>query len=420
MFALVDCNNFYVSCERVFRPDLNGKPVIVLSNNDGCIISRSNEAKKLDIPMAAAYFKIKDLLKKNNVHIFSSNYELYGDLSNRVMKILAEAAPEIEVYSIDEAFLKYEKCEYLDLEEHGLELRNKILKHTGLPVSIGFAPTKALSKIANKIAKKFPERTKGVYVIDSEEKRVKALKWTKINDVWGIGRKHTKRLKKIDINNAYDFTQVPDVWVKKHLAIVGIRLKRELEGQSVLDLEQVQDRKNIATTRSFEKDYTKFENVKERVITFAVTCARKLRAQKSLCNAMLIFIHTNGHKKEYAQYSQNIVIQLPYPTNSDIELAKFAEEGLQKIFKSGYRYKKAGVIVMDFTPENEQQLSLFNNSNPKHKQLMRTVDKLNKFYGKDKIKLGSQDIKRTWKMNQNNLSPRYTTDLKQIIRINSK
>jgi len=417
MFALVDCNNFYASCERVFRPDLNGKPIVVLSNNDGCIIARSNEAKAFDIPMASPYFKIKDQLKKNNVHVFSSNYALYGDLSARVMKILSESAPEIEVYSIDEAFLKFDNCDYLDLDALGIELRKKILKHTGIPVSIGFAPTKALAKVANKVAKKYYNRTKGSYVIDTNEKRIKALKWLKIEDVWGIGRKHAKRLQAVNIFTAFQFTQMPDVWVKKNMSIVGLRLKKELSGESVLELEEISDKKSIATTRSFDKDYTQLEEVKERVITFAVTCAQKLREQHSLCNAIMIFIHTNGHRKEEAQYSQNIVVQLPFPTNSSIELAHFAEKGLEKIFRKGYRYKKAGVIVMDFTPENERQLSLFENSNPKHKILMQTMDHLNSVLGQQKIKLASQDIKKTWKMNQNNLSPKYTTSLKEIIRV---
>ena len=417
MFALIDCNNFYASCERVFRPDLNGKPIVVLSNNDGCIIARSNEVKTLGIQMGAPYFKLKQFLKEKNVHVFSSNYALYGDLSSRVMQILTKFAPEIEIYSIDEAFLKFKNCDYLNLFEHGILMRTNVLKSTGIPVSVGFAPTKALTKIANKIAKSFPKETKGVFIIDADEKRIKALKWTKIGDVWGIGRKHAKRLQNKNVFNAYQFTQLSDSWVQKNMSIVGLRLKKELEGESVLDLEEVKNKKNIATTRSFEKDYKKYEDVKERVITFSVTCAQKLREQKMTCNALMIFIYTNKFRKELPQYRRNIVVQLPFSTNSSIELAHFAEIGLKKIFKEGLYYKKAGVIVMDFTPENERQASLFENSNPKHKELMKTVDQINKTLGQQKIKLASQDVKKTWKMKQNNLSPKYTTKLSEIIEI---
>jgi len=417
MYALVDCNNFYASCERVFRPDLNGKPIVVLSNNDGCIIARSNEAKALDIPMGAPYFKFKDLLAKHKVQVFSSNYALYGDFSSRVMQILTQFAPEIEVYSIDEAFLKLENFSYLDLKAHGIKIKQTIQKWLGIPVSIGFAPTKALSKTANKIAKKFPQQTKGVYVIDNEEKRLKALKWQKIEDVWGIGRKNTKKLNKMGVLNALQFTELNDNWMRKNMSVVGLRLKKELEGKPTLNLEEVKSKKNIATTRSFEMNYKDYDNVKERVITFAVVCAQKLRKQKSLCQTLMVFIHTNGFKKEVPQYAQNILVKLPFATNSSIDLAKHAEIGLRKIFKEGYAYKKAGVIVMDFVPENEKQACLFEDVNPKHKALMQAMDNINQKLGTQKLKLASQDLKRTWKMNQNLLSPHYTTNFKEIFII---
>lgn len=420
MFALVDCNNFYASCERVFRPDLNGKPVVILSNNDGCVISRSNEAKALNIPMGAPAFKFADVFKKNEIHVFSSNFALYGDMSNRVMTILNELAPEMEIYSIDEAFLKFEGVEYQDLTEYGLMMRQKILRNTGIPVSVGFAPTKALSKVATEIAKKFQERTKGVYVIDSEEKRIKALKWLPIGDVWGIGRKHAERLKNVGILNAHRFTETSDSWIKKHMSVVGLRLKKELLGENTLDLEHRPQKKSIATTRTFDGNYKDFELIKERVVTFAVTCSEKLRKQKSMCNSLMVFVRTNTHRDDLAQYSKNIVLRLPYATNSAIELAKFAVKGLEAIFVQGYSYKKAGVIVMDFTPENPHQLSLFDNSNPKHKDLMKTIDHINNTIGYKKIKLGAQDQDRTWKMNQEKLSPRFTTKLSEIINVNAK
>lgn len=417
MFALIDCNNFYASCERVFRPDLVGKPVVVLSNNDGCVIARSSEAKAVGIPMGAAAFEYEKMFKQNNVHVFSANFALYGDMSQRVMDILSGYSPEIEIYSIDEAFLKLKGFEKFDLQKYGAEMRYKVQKWTGIPISVGIAPTKALAKVANKIAKKYPKELQNVYIIDTEEKRTKALKWLKIEDVWGIGRQHSKRLKAINVNTAYDFTQLDDAWVKTHLAIVGLRLKHDLSGIQTLDLEEVQPKKNISTTRSFENNYTELEQLRERIVTFAVSCAEKLRKQNSCCNSLRVFIHTNEHRKDLPQYSRNMVIKLPFPTNSSMELATFANLALQKIFREGYHYKKAGVIAQDFTPENTQQLKLFESRNEKHIPLMQVVDKLNKSYGQQKIRLAGQDINRIWKMKQEKLSPRYTTKLSDIITI---
>lgn len=419
MFALIDCNNFYASCERVFRPDLIGKPVVVLSNNDGCVIARSNEAKSIGVPMGAAAFEYDKMFKANNVQVFSANFALYGDMSQRVMDILSDYSPEIEIYSIDEAFLKLKGFELFNLQDYGNEMRYKVTKWTGIPISVGIAPTKALSKVANRIAKKYPKETNGVYIIESEEQRIKALKWLKVEDIWGIGRQHAKRLNANNVFTAYDFTQLDDTWVKKHLAIVGIRLKHDLQGIKTLDLEVTQAKKTIATTRSFETNYTKLEELQERISTFAVSCAEKLRKQHSCCNSLMVFIHTNGHRHDLPQYSRNIAVKLPYPTNSSIELTKFADLALQRIFKNGYAYKKAGVVVQDFTPETDRQLNIFENSNPKHIPLMQTIDKLNTLYGQQKIKLGSQDTKPVWKMKQEKLSPRYTTKLSDIITVHA-
>ncbi|TXB66204.1 Y-family DNA polymerase [Vicingus serpentipes] len=417
MFALVDCNNFYASCERVFQPNLRNKPIVVLSNNDGCVIARSNEAKALGIPMGAPAFKYQKIFDDNNIHVFSSNYALYGDLSSRVMNILATFTPDIEVYSIDEAFLKLDGFDLFNLEEYGHQINYRVTKSTGISISIGMAPTKALSKVANKIAKKYAERTKSVYVIDTEEKRIKALKWTKIGDVWGIGSRHAKRLIYRNVNTAYDFTQLPDDWVRKNMSVVGLRLKRELEGIPQLGLDEVKRKKAIATTRTFDKNYGDLANIKERVSTFAVTCAEKLRRQKSCTNLIMVFIHTNGHRKDLPQYSRHIMIKTDYPTNSSIDIVRFAVKGLKAIYKKGYQYKKAGVIVMGITPESEKQLNMFTSENPKHQALMKVMDKLNHVIGQKKLKLACQDMDRTWKMNQEKLSPRYTTRLDEIITV---
>lgn len=417
MFALVDCNNFYASCQRVFEPHLIGKPVVILSNNDGCVIARSNEAKALGIPMGAPAFEFKKLFEDNKVFVFSSNYALYGDMSSRVMNILATFTSDIEVYSIDEAFLKFNGFELFNLDEYGLKIQKTVTKNTGIPISVGFAPTKALAKVANKIAKKYPERTKSVYVIDSEEKRIKALKWTKIEDVWGIGRKHTKRLQAKNIFTAYQFTQLPDEWVRKEMAVVGLRLKKELEGKSTLDLESPKNKKMIATTRSFEKSMTKLEDISERVATFTASCSEKLRKQKSHCNMVMVFVQSNYFRKDQPQYSRNMVINTDFPTNSTIELNHYAQIGLKAIFKEGYNYKKAGVIVMGLTPNNKTQLSFFNTSNPSHQTLMSVVDKLNKSYGKNKIKFANQSLGRQWKMKQEKLSKSFTTRIDEIITV---
>ncbi len=420
MFALVDCNNFYVSCERVFRPELNKKPIVVLSNNDGCVIARSQEAKNLDIPMGAPAFKFMQFFKQTNTTIFSSNYALYGNMSNRVMNILSSYTPEIEIYSIDEAFLNFNNVNPLSINKCGLEIRKKVNKYTGLPVSIGFANTKTLAKLANTIAKKYQKKTGGIFIIDSEETRLKSLKWLKIEDVWGIGRKSAYKLKKIGVFNAMQFTELSDDWVRKNMSIVGLRTKHELEGKPRLDLEADELKKNIATTRSFDKEYYQLNDVRERVSTFASSCAKKLRNQKSTCNSIAVFVSTNKHTSNNDQYKKSILIKLPQPTNSSIELSKFATQGLTKIFKEGLKYKKAGVIVMDILVEKGSQMNLFNSSNTKHKSLMRAVDELNKYYGNRSLKLGSQDGGSSEKMKQEKVSPKYTTNLKDILKVNSK
>lgn len=418
MFALCDANNFYASCERVFQPQLNGKPIVVLSNNDGCAVARSNEAKELGIPMGAPAFEYRELFEKHDVQVFSSNYALYGDMSARVMAMLGEFTPDMEVYSIDEAFLNFDGYEqYHDLRAIGFEMKRKVTKGTGIPISIGFAPTKALAKVANRIAKKYPDETGGVYVMDSQEKIEKAIHWLRIEDVWGIGRQHSKRLSDKGVKTAYDFTLMPDFWVKKNMSVVGLRLKKELAGIRTLELEEEKKKQNIACTRSFDRDYTTFEELKERVVTFAAVCGAKLRAQDSHCNVITVFILTNSFKQHLPQYNKSYTVDLPFPTNSSIELAHFCTNALKAIFKPGYSYKKAGVIVQEFTPADCAQKMLFQNTDPRHSQLFAVVDRLNKSIGANKVKLAAQDLGRTWKMRQEKLSRRYTTRFDEIIDI---
>jgi DNA polymerase V len=421
MYALVDCNNFYASCERVFQPQYNGKPVVVLSNNDGCVISRSNEAKDIGIPMGAPEFKIRELLKEKSIKVFSSNYPLYGDLSNRVMKILEGFTPNTEIYSIDEAFLNFDGMDISDYHDYGIQMKNRVQKWVGIPVCVGFAPTKALSKVANRIAKKFQERTQGVYIIDSEEKRIKALKWTKIEDVWGIGRRLTKKMMAHHILTAYDFTKPQhEVWIRKEMGIIGIRLKYELEGKSVLDLESIREqKKSIATTRSFPKQISEFDDLRERVATFASVCAEKLRKQKSCCQTIIVMLVIDKYKYESQKYYFNKAVTLPFATNSTLIISNVAISMLKELHKGneGIKFKKAGVIVTELIDEDKKQLQLFEEENPKHLAIMKAMDHLNAKIGDRKVKLGTQNLNLTWNMNQNHLSPRFTTRFNEILEI---
>ncbi len=421
MYALVDCNNFYVSCERVFQPQLNGKPVVVLSNNDGCVISRSNEAKALGIPMGAPEFQVRDLIKQHDIRVFSSNYALYGDLSHRVMKILENYTPNVEVYSIDEAFLNFSGMTIPDLNVYGAEIQHRILKWLSIPIGIGFAPTKALSKVANKIAKKFPERTNGVYVIDTEEKRIKALKWTKIEDVWGIGFRLTKKMQAKNIKTAYDFT-LPDneAFIRKEMGVVGMRLKYELEGKSVLEMEEPKAKKNIAVTRSFEKDITDFNELKERVVTFASVCSEKLRKQNSCCNAVILYLRKDKFKANGERYSFYRMQTLPFPSNTSFSISKIAISMLKELYQEGTAYKKAGVVVSEIVPSSHRQFKLFDEENPKYQKLMEVMDSVQAKTGERKLRLASQDLKRTWKMKQNHLSNRYTTNFNELLQVKCK
>ncbi|WP_348823714.1 Y-family DNA polymerase [Flavobacterium aestuarii] len=421
MYALVDCNNFYASCERVFQPKFNGKPVAVLSNNDGCVISRSNEAKEAGVPMGAPAFKIKELVKEKNVQLFSSNYALYGDLSSRVMSILGQFTPNVEIYSIDEAFLNFDGLEIPSFHDYGLQMKNRIRKWVGIPVCIGFAETKALSKIANKIAKEFQGKTQGVYVIDSEEKRIKALKWTKIEDVWGIGYRTVKKVKLRKINTALDFIQPQhEAWIKKEMGVIGLRLKYELEGKSVLDLEPIaEQKKSIATTRSFPKQIADFDLLRERVTTFAAVCAEKLRRQHSCCHTIIVMLVIDKHTIQASKYYFNMAVTLPYATHSTLTITNAAVAILKKLHQGneGIKFKKAGVIVTELIDENKKQLQLFEEENPKHLALMKAMDTLNHKIGDTKVKLASQNLNLTWNMNQKHLSPKYTTRFKEILEI---
>lgn len=416
MFGLMDCNNFYASCERVFNPSLNGKPIVVLSNNDGCVIARSNEAKELGIKMGVPAYQIKDVVQRFDVAVFSSNYTLYGDMSARVMTILSELAPSIEVYSIDEAFVDLSGIK--ELFALGTRIKDKVTQGTGIPVSLGIAPTKTLAKVANKFAKKYPAY-KRLCIIDTEEKREKALKLFDIGDVWGIGRRLAAKLTRQGVKTAYDFTQLPASWVRKNMTVVGERTWKELRGISCIDMDTAPPpKKQICTSRSFGKMIKDLPTLSEAIATHASMCARKLREQNSYATSLMVFIHTNNFREDLPQYWKNTVVKLPVPTADTLDIVHYALAGLNKIFMEGYRYKKAGVIITEIT--GNAQLGLFDSvDRTKRDKLMQAIDKINGKY-RQHIKLAVQGNGREWKLKQEQLSGHYTTDINEIIIVKCK
>lgn len=418
MFALVDCNNFYASCERAFNPYWNNRPVVVLSNNDGCVIARSNEAKALGIKMGVPAYQIKTEIEQYNIGVFSSNYTLYGDMSNRVMSMLSSYSPDVETYSIDEAFLDLSGFDLYNLKEYGESIVRSVTQGTGIPISIGIGSTKTLAKVANKFSKKH-KGYKGVCIIDTEEKRIKALKQTEIGDVWGIGHRHAKRLEKYGVHNAYEFAQMPKAWVRQQMTVVGERTWKELNGEPCIDLELVTPaKKQICTSRAFGQSITEIEGLEEAVSSFASICAGKLRKQKSCAQALMVFIHTNNFREDLPQYFKNCVIKLPVPTNSTPEIVHYALTALRNIYRKGYFFKKAGVIIMDIVPDRAIQQNMFDMvDREKQKKLMEVVDRLNSGFTRNNLSLAIQGGRRKWKLKQELLSPCYTTRLSDVIKI---
>ena len=414
MIALVDCNNFYASCERVFNPKLEKKPVVVLSNNDGCIIARSNEAKKLGIKMGEPAFKIKKTIEQHNINVFSTNFALYGDLSNRVMSVLKSEVNLIEIYSIDEAFLDF--SDYANIER-GVALGKKIKQWTGIPVSVGIAPTKVLAKVANHIAKKHTKS--GVFMFDNKDLIKRALNVFPVEGLWGVGRKHAKRLKEAGIHTALQFRQGDTHWIKRQLSINGVKLQKELLGEVCYPLEITAPRKkNICTARSFGVEIKELNKLKEAVSSHANTCAIKLREEKSCCSTISVFLSTNPFKPQAKQYHPYRVFNLDVPTNDSIEIVRFALKGLEQIYRSDCIYKKAGVIVGRTVPENMIQLSLFDNvDRDKRREINSVVDKINRKMGRNKVKLAVQGTDRKWKLKQEKLSPCYTTRFADILEV---
>ena len=412
--ALIDCNNFYASCERIFNPRLIGKPIVVLSNNDGCIITRSAEAKELGIKMGEPYFKAKKIIDKNNVRVFSSNYSLYGDISQRVMETLARFASDVEIYSIDEAFLGLNGFENYELSKYCQYIRRTIKQWVGIPVSIGVSTTKTLSKIANNLAKKNKEYD-GVCILKSWFDINEALKLTSIEDVWGIGRRLSVFLIKYKVNTAYDFTQLDKGWIRKNMEVVGEKTFLELCGVSCIELELIpSDKKSCCVSRSFSKPVEKIDDLEESVSSYGTRVAEKIREEGLVAESMSIFVLTNYFNRKEKQYSNSIKLQLPYPTNNSIKIVKRALEGIKKIYRQGYRYKKAGVILYGLT-KAKQTRGLLDYDRESSDSIMNTLDRINERYGSSTIRLASEGVDKSWSMRRESVSPCYTTRFDDLV-----
>lgn len=415
MYALCDGNNFFVSCERVFNSSLDGKPVIVLSNNDGCAIARSEEAKALGIKMGANFFEIEHIVKSNNVQVFSTNFTLYADMSIRMKGLLSRFTPNLEDYSIDEAFLDFSGLDKSTLRDYGLEVVRTVTQGIGIPVSLGVAPTKTLAKLANRFAKKY-SGYQNVCIIDTDDKRIKALQQTDVSDVWGIGRRSSKKLKERGVNTAYDFTQLNRSWIRKHLTVVGERTWRELNGEPCINLESVEpDKQSIMVSRSFGKMLDDIEIIKEAAATYSCMAAAKLRKQKGCAKSLVVFLETNRFRDDLPQYRNHILINMPVATNSSIEIVNYMSEGLGKIFRKGFHYKKVGVMLIDIVSEDSVQGYLWDKvDRAKHKRLMEIIDNTNNRYGSNSLKLAILGDGEQWKIKQRRLSPCYTTRMKDF------
>ncbi len=403
MFALIDCNNFYVSCERAFNPKLENKPVVVLSNNDGCIISRSNEAKKLKIPMGAPYFKWESFCKKNSVQVFSSNYELYGDMSQRVMSFLKEFDAQCEIYSIDEAFIKFSHA--ISFEEFVL-LRKKIKNSTGIPVSVGLGETKTLAKLANHLAKTLQQE--GVFIID--EKEFYRLNDLPVDKVWGVGFRLSNKLKLLHIETVKQLQEANAKWIRLNFNVNLEKTVQELNGVSCYDLENItiQPRKQIITSRSFGKKLTHLSDLEEAVSHYAHIATKKLRQQNGRASALYVFLQTSLFQQAN-QYANGMMLPFPTPTADTCYIIHSAKKCLQRIYKKNYVYHKVGVMLLDIQLSNMQYDLLNSILNEKKERLMQAMDALNLKMGKNTVFIAAEGIKREWLMKFNRRSPRYTT-----------
>ena len=406
--ALVDCNSFYVSCERLFNPKIRKKPVVVLSNNDGCIISRSNEAKALGIKMGEPYFKEKDIIVKNDVQVFSSNYALYGDLSRRVMRTLKRFNCDIEIYSIDEAFLDLSNYPDNEIEDVGKEIRNVVLQWTGIPTSIGIAKTKTLSKVANHIAKK---KQSGLVSLIGVENIDPILEKVEINDVWGVGKQLTKFYHNNGIYNAKQLKNKSNTWIKKNSNVLSSRTAMELRGIPCIDLEKINTkRKSCVVSRSFGKRAESFQELKEAIAGYSLNASEKIRSESLVAKSITVFVRTSPFQNRYGFYSNSKTIDLPMATNNSIEIVKTAVSGLETIFKNGYRYQKAGVMLSHLSDSNNGKNLFSSERDEKINSLMKSIDNTNYRYGRSTLSLASAGVHKKWNSRRQHYSKIDTAD----------
>ncbi len=416
VFALIDCNAFYVSCERVFNPKLNSRPVVALSNNDGCIISRSKEAKALGIKMGVPLFKVKDIVEKEKVVVFSSNYTLYADMSRRVMNIISSSSPYTEIYSIDEAFVELSSLP-IDYESYAHQLRQTILQHTGIPVSIGIASTKTLAKVANHKAKK-DDSLNGVCSLVNYNNIDQILELTEVGDVWGVGRRLSKKLINHGIHNAKLLKNCSDSWIRKMMSVNGLKTITELRGISCIPLEEYSmTRKSCCTTRSFGKLLTNLEDIEQAVTTFARRAAERIRSESLAASCVSVFVRTNPFDKKSAYYSNGASRTLSHPTHDSITIIETALLLTKRIFKNNYQYKKAGVLLSGLCDESEIQETLFEKNYNQNSDLMSAIDAINYRYGRDTLQMASECKVGNWKQKRENCTRNYTTQIDRLLLV---
>ena len=418
-FALIDCNNFYASCERVFDPSLRNRPVVILSNNDGCVIARSNEAKECGIEMGVPVFKIRELVQKRRIAVRSSNYALYGDMSRRVMETIQTVTPNMEVYSIDEAFAEISGRDHQEIIEKGNEIRNKVLQWTGIPVSVGLARTKTLAKLANETAKS-NEKLGGVMALPSKRDHKNLLKSTEIDDIWGVGRNYSKTLQKYGVYTAWDLIQQPDSWIRSKMKVTGLRTVWELRGHSCLEIEHAVDqRKGILSSRSFGRPVYELNDLVEAVSSFTERASEKLRKQSSLAGIVTVTLVTDKYSNPGLPYKFGLNVDLETPTADVTTLISVARKCAVQLFENGRKYKKAWVMLTGLVPDSEIQTGLFSEvdySQPK-KSLMESLDHINSKFGKRTLYSASTGIHQSWQMKQQFLSPKYTTRWDEILSV---
>jgi len=415
MFALVDCNCFYVSCERVFRPDLARRPVVVLSNNDGCVVSRSDEAKACGVAMGVPFHEIRELVRNRGIHVFSSNYALYGDLSRRVMSILRSESPALEIYSIDEAFCGLGGVP--DPRTWGLDVRRKILQGTGLPICAGIARTRTLAKAANHVAKKFKDRTAGVHVLDGPEAETKLLRWLPVEDVWGIGRATSRKLQGYGIRSAQDLTERPESWIRKTFGVVLTRTWQELRGVPCSGLEEIEpERRSLRTTRSFERRLTELAALEEAVAAFAARTAAKLRERKLCAGILSVFLLC--HDRTGGSFLLRKAAPPLVPTNDTRESVALAMRLVRSAWQEGLEVKKAGVETWDLVPEGSIQSDLFDTADrDRLASLQSSLDGISRRWGPESVTLAVQGTGSRWSMRREHLSRRYTTSWNELLEI---